>query len=336
MKKVFLCFCISVVIIFSAFAQRKPMIITGYTQGTTYRITYFDKKKRNFQTQIEEIFLKVNASVSLYEPSSIISKVNRNDQNVKVDDIFKNCFIKALQISDETRGMFDITVGPLVKLWGFGLENKGIVDSFKVDSILTFIGYKDVVLYKDVVIKKDERIQLDFNALAQGYTVDLVAGLFDFYGIQNYLIEIGGEVFAKGEKSKNAMWQVGIEKPDTVHVSGNQLIAIVRLKNMALATSGSYRKFFIENGKRYAHTINPMTGYPSYSNLLSVSVFAPRCIDADAYATAFMVMGFDESMKFLETHPEIQVFMIYVNENQQLDTYYSSKIAEILDTLNRK
>ena len=315
----------------NARCQKTPVKINGYAQGTTYSITYFDKKTRNFQPEIEKILQDFNKSVSLWDSGSIISKINANRQNVLVDKYFSVCFEKATEVSVSTGGIFDATVGPLVNYWGFGLKNRSNTDSSGVDSILKFVGYQLIELQNSKIIKKDDRVKIDFNGLAQGYSTDLISEFLESKGISSYIVEIGGEVYANNKKPNGDFWNVGIETPNDHAGSDNPLYAVAKLKNMALSTSGSYRKYYVVDGRKYSHAINPYTGFPAMNNLLSVSVFAPDCITADAYATAFMVMGVEETKIFLTKHPELMVYMISSGASGQFEIYESPGLKEIIN-----
>jgi FAD:protein FMN transferase len=307
-----------------------PLRLNGYTQGTTYSITYFDDKGRDLQPDIEKILQNFSKSLSTYDSSSVVSRVNRNDEDVVPDDYFITCFKKSMEVSKSTGGAFDITVGPLVKVWGFAKKKKQNVDSSMIDSLLKFTGYQLAELKDNKVIKKDPRVTLDFNAIAQGYSVDVVSHFLESKNIISYLVEIGGEVFAKNKKPDDEQWKVGIEKPVDNPNSENPLKAIVKLENKALSTSGNYRKFYIENGIRYSHEINPHTGYPAHNTILSASVFADDCMTADAYATAFMVMGLEKTIQFLSEHREIQVYLIYSGEDGNNKIYESPELMKII------
>lgn len=332
MKKIILIFW-GILSLTNAFPQNNMVKLSGLAQGTSYHISYFDHKKRNLQPEIETLLNSFNQSVSLYDSSSVICRVNKN-QNVELDKYFTVCYIKAQDISKITGGDFDMTVGPLVNYWGFGLKNREKIDSTAIDSILKFTGYHLVELKNGNLIKKDPRVQLDFNALAQGYSVDLAGNFLESKGIRNYLVEIGGEVLAKGQKPGSKSWTVGIETPGNDPSAVNPLIAVVDLKNSALATSGNYRKFFMYQGKKYAHIINPHTGYPAMNNLLSVSVLAADCITADAYATAFMVMGLEKSKDFLSKHPELQAYMIYSGNDGSYQIFQTEGMKNIIQKIN--
>ncbi len=325
---IFLYFLISITL--SAYTQNEAVKISGIAQGTTYHITYYDQKNRNFKPEIDKLLNAFDKSVSLYDSTSIISRVNNNDKKVVLDKFFKQCFNKSMEVSKATEGAFDATVGPLVSGWGFSFKKKARMDSAMVDSLLKFIGYQFVELKNGKVIKKDPRIKLDFNALAQGYSVDLVSELLNTKKIANYIVEIGGEVYAKGHKTNGDHWKVGIEKPIDNTEGDNPLKAIVKIENMALNTSGNYRKFYIENGIRYSHEINPKTGYPAHNSVLSATVLANDCMTADAYATAFMVMGLERSIAFLAVHKELSAYLIYAGDKGTYKVFESVGLKAIL------
>ncbi|MFZ4399737.1 MAG: FAD:protein FMN transferase [Bacteroidales bacterium] len=330
MKKTIIVLFISSFFTLNIYSQKEAIKISGFAQGTTYHITYFDKKNRNFQSEIDQLLADFNKSVSLYDSSSIITRVNNNDNTVVPDKYFINCFKKSMEVSKATDGAFDATVGPLVNGWGFSYKHKAKMDSAMVDSLLKFVGFQLVELRKDKVIKKDSRVKLDFNALAQGYSVDLVSALLDSKKISDYIVEIGGEVFAKGKKPNGDNWKVGIEKPMDNPDGDNPLKAIVRIENKALNTSGNYRKFYIENGIKYSHEINPKTGYPAHNSVLSATVLAKDCMTADAYATAFMVMGLEKSIQFLSKHPELSAYLIYSDEKGEYQIFESTGLKNIV------
>lgn len=260
--------------VLNVFSQQEVIKIEGNAQGTTYHITYFDTQNRDFKPEIEKILKDFDLSVSTYIPNSIISKINSNQENVVVDKYFKACFNKAKEVWKNTNGAFDPTVYPIVSAWGFGPEKKQKLEKNKVDSILKFVGFQLIKLKNNRIIKKDPRVKLDFNAFAQGYSVDVVSEFLTSKGINSYVVEIGGEVYAKGRKPNGNNWTVGIEKPIDNKESENPLKAIAKLKNLAIATSGNYRRFVIEDGIKYNHHIDPKTGYPTKNNLLSAAVCA--------------------------------------------------------------
>jgi len=301
--------------------------IRGFTQGTDYMVKYSSPDTTDYKKQIEQILSEIDTSMSTYNNSSVISKVNNNDQTVQLDKYFVEVFSVAQNISQKTQGAFDITVGPLVNAWGFGQKEIPKVDSAAVDSIMKFVGYEKIRLEDGNIFKEDERLRIDMNAIAQGYTVDVIAEFLDDQGVENYLVEVGGEVMTKGISPSSRQWRVGIDKPiDSNNVAGQNLQAIVKLENRALVTSGNYRNFYVKNGVKYAHTINPKTGYPVEHPLLSVSVFADDCVVADAYATAFMVMGMERSKKMVNELDGIEAYFIYSDDEGDFNVDYTSNL----------
>jgi thiamine biosynthesis lipoprotein len=321
---------------FSLYAQKEPVRIEGEAQGTTYHITYFDKKNRDLQPQIIKLLEEFDNSVSTYKPNSIISKINANYPNVIVDKYFIRCFNKAKEVWKNTQGAFDPTVYPLVNAWGFGPGKKEKIEKEKIDSILQFVGFNLIELKENKIIKKDPRVALDFNAFAQGYSVDVVSDFLLSKKITSFIVEIGGEVYAHGKKPNGDHWSIGVEKPIDNKTSTNPLKAIVKLENLAIATSGNYRRFIIEDGIKYAHHIDPKTGYPTKNNLLSASVFSKECISSDANATGILVMGLEKAKLFLNQHPELQAYLIYSDENGNYKIYETSAIKSIVSEVNEE
>jgi thiamine biosynthesis lipoprotein len=312
--------------------QDKLMLVrfAGEAQGTYYAVTYYEPSGIIYQQQVDSILRAFDESVSLYKPQSVISRINRNDSAVQPDPVFTEIFHRSMEVSKATGGSFDVTVGPLVRAWGFSFSDRMKLDSSRVDSLVQIVGYHRVRIFNGKVVKEDPGMQLDFNAIAQGYSVDLLASFLEAKGITNYLIDIGGEVLAMGHKPDGGKWTVGIERPTTDSLDARELKAIVALENSALATSGNYRKFFEENGIRYSHTIDPFTGYPVHHSLLSVSVKAVDCCTADAYATAFMVMGLERSKEFLDGHNELDAYFIFSDEKGSYGTFMTEGIRKIL------
>lgn len=312
----------------------KYFFIDGFTQGTTYHITYQYKEHKSLKPEIDSILRQIELSLSIYNPNSVISKVNKNDTSVIPDEYFKFVFNKSVEIAEKTDGAFDITIAPVVNAWGFGSENKKDIDSALIDSLLQFVGYQLIKLNNNKIIKLHSNIMLDANAIAKGYSVDVIADFFEKRQISNYLIEIGGEVKAKGKNKNNEYWRIGIDKPFENSTEQNrELQTIIRLNNKSLATSGNYRKFFEKNGVKYSHTINPKTGYPVKHNLLSATVITDNCITADAYATAFMVLGLDKSMNIVENNPELEAYFICSQgegKNGEYQVYYTQGVKELI------
>lgn len=309
-------------IFFSCQQHITPVKLQGFVFGTTYHITYLDEHQRNFQPAIDSLFYLMNKSLSTYIETSDISKINAGNTLIKIDTLFSEVFQKSKRIYKETEGYFDPTIGNLVNAWGFGPKNKlKNLDSVTIDSMMKNVGFDKVSLNNQQIIKSHPSIFLDFNSIAKGYGVDIVGRFFEKNQINNYLVEIGGEIRVRGKKESNEFWTIAIEKPN---LDGSQTIQeYVQLNNQSMATSGNYRKYRIsEDGTKYVHTINPKTGYAIESNLLSASVISTLdCADVDAYATAFMSMGYEKTVKFLEKHPELKVFLMYLDTNNQLQVF---------------
>lgn len=303
--------------------------ISGAAQGTSYHITYLAGQHSNYREAFDSIFKKIDESLSTYVAASIISRINRNDTAVIVDDYFSDVFNKSIEVSNKTNGVFDVTVAPIINAYGFGFTKKEKVNKILIDSLLKNIGYKKVRLEGKKLVKEIPEVMLDFNAIAQGYTVDVLASFLESKGINNYLVEVGGELRAKGRNIDDSCWTVGIEQPNEIPTDGELLHSIIQIKNKSLATSGNYKKYYVEDGKKITHIINPFTGYPAKNNLLSATVIAGDCMTADAYATAFMVMGLEKSKQFLSEHTNLhlEVFFIY-DENGAWKTYTSKGFEE--------
>src|SRR5690606_34879956 len=292
---------------------------TGYVFGTTYSIQYYSTTGEDYQQQFDSIFNVINQSMSTYIDSSIISKVNRNETQ-EIDFHFKRVLEKSFEIYNETNGLFDPTIGVVVNAWDFVPQGRiQNLDRLKIDSLMAYVGLNKITL-KDQKLTKPYGAYIDFNAIAKGYALDVTGEFLESKEVQDYLIEIGGEIRTKGiNKEKNTLWKVGIEMP---HFDGSQsIMKAVALTDVSMATSGTYRKFKVdEQGNRYSHIIDTKTSYPSKTNLLSISVIAEDCMTADAYATAFKAMGIDKIKHFLNTHPEFKVFLIFENEKKELET----------------
>lgn len=314
--------------------DKKPVFanFTGFTQGTTYSIVYDNKKNispEELKLKVEKILHDFDMSLSLYQDSSIISKINRNEKVIP-DSFFTEVFTKSALISEMTDGAFDITVGTLVKAWGFGPDaHKNFTES-KRDSLMKLVGMGKVSLINGRLIKSDPGIYLDVNAIAQGYSVDVLSRYFDNLGIRNYLVEIGGEVRAKGNKA-GALWRIGIDKPEDSNMSpGQTLQAIIKISDKALATSGNYRKFYVENGVKYSHTIDPRTGYPAKNKLLSATIIADDCAMADGIATACMVIGKEGAIEFINKNPQFSAYLVFSDDNGNFKTWISANLENYI------
>lgn len=310
----------------------KEVKINGLAQGTYYAITYYDKHESDYQSEIDSLFKAFDISASVYLKESVISRFNNNDSTVMADDAFITIFNKSQEVSEKTEGAFDITVMPLINAWGFGFTDPMKLDTAQVDSLLPLVNYRNVKLENSKLIKNSPGIMMDFNAIAQGYSADLIGKMLESKGIDNYLIDVGGEVLAKGTKPGNINWKVGIEQPTENADDPRELNAVVNLRDKALATSGNYRRFFIKDGVKYSHTIDPKTGFPVNHRVLSVSVLANDCITADAYATAFMVMGLDKTKLFLNQNPDMEAYIIYTDTTGQLVNWASKGIEKLIET----
>jgi thiamine biosynthesis lipoprotein len=298
----------------------------GMVFGTVYNITY--QYDSDIKQDIEAELQKVDNSLSPFNKTSIISKVNRNE-NPKVDELFTEVFNLAAKVSSETGGAFDITVAPLVNMWGFGTKQFHRPDKESVDSLMRFVGFHKVSLRDGHVVKSDPRIQLDCSAIAKGYGCDVVARYLRSKGIKNFMIEIGGEVVTSGQNEKQLPWKIGVTKPTDDSLQDNQeLQTILNVTDKAMATSGNYRNFYIDGGRKLAHTIDPHTGYPVQHSLLSSTVIASDCATADAYATSFMVLGVEKAKEVLSRHPELMAYFIYSDKNGRMNVWFSPALKD--------
>ncbi len=306
--------------------------LNGLTQGTTYHIVAEKTPGLDIMAlrqDIENLFADIDNSLSIYNPSSVISAINNNLSDT-TDELFREVFRASAVISEESRGLFDITIGPLVKSWGFGPDAMKRFNPAMLDSLLALVGMDKVRLEGERIIKSDPDMFIDVNAIAQGYTVDLVADLLARNGITQCLVEVGGEVRTLGDKN-GVGWKVGIDAPTDGNVTpGADLQATIRLDNRALATSGNYRKFFVEDGIKYSHTIDPRTGYPARHTLLSATIIAPTGAVADAWATACMVGGKDEAIAFIEKHDFLEGYLVYSDEKGEMKSWVSEGIRKLI------
>ncbi|MCL6268291.1 FAD:protein FMN transferase [Flagellimonas myxillae] len=305
---------------------------TGNALGTTYSIIYLAEDQLDYQQEIDSVFRVVNQSLSTYIPTSDISRINEGDSTVSVDHMFKEVFSTSTRVYEASNGYFDPTVGVLANAWGFGPGEQLELDSLKVDSLLSYVGWNKVQLNGDGTISKSHpAIRFDFNAVAKGYAIDRLGALLDEKGIENYLVEVGGEILAKGQnRISGKQWSVGIDDPQ-VEV-GRQLKLIVSLENRAMASSGNYRKFRIDEstGKKYVHTIDPKTGYTKNSSVLATSVVADTCAEADAYATAFMAMDLEASKSLLESQDGLEAYIIFLDENGDTQEFATAGFTQLI------
>ncbi len=296
--------------------------LQGTAFGTSFSIKYKDLQYRDMSVSIDSLIKSVNKSLSTYDVHSDISKINKGDTSVVVDEKFIEVFKKSKRIFIETNGVFDPTIGVLVNAWDFGPEKKlKNLDSTKIKALMLQVGFDKVHIQNHKVIKENKLTYFDFNAIAKGYGIDVIGRFFEAKNITNYMIDIGGEVRVRGKSPSNQDWKIGIEKPN---FDGSESVQkIILLHNESIATSGTYRKFKIdENGNKYAHILNAKTGYPARSNVLSASVVAALdCADVDGYATTFVALGLEQSKVFLKNHNELQAFIIYTDANGNLKTF---------------
>lgn len=308
--------------------------IKGKALGTTYNVNYYSKDKQTFKPQFDSIFRVINHSLSTYLPNSDISKLN-NGENIEVDEHFIKVFQASKQIYKNTEGYFDPSIGIMVNAYGFGPITYDLsITNKSIDSLMNFVGFDNFNLNKNHLDTKLGSFFLDFNAIAKGYTVDVLADFLKQQNIQNYFVEIGGEIVAKGhDLDYNKIWNFGIETPSESNTS-RALSYAITLENKALATSGNYRKFKTDpaTGQKFVHTINPQTGLSKKSNVLSASVTAHDCMTADAYATAFMAMGYNKARQIINKH-KINALIIYVDNNNKIQTYISQNIKNVVSEL---
>lgn len=318
------------VICFFSCSSNKYILVTntGDTQGTYYYIKYLSEDGKSFQKDIDSILNEIDLSLSIYNDNSIISKINNGD-SVKTDLLFNSVFKISKEVYKKTNGYFDCSINPLVNYWGFYnyTGSKEIfIDTLEIISILNNIGLEKIEL-KNNFVQMPKNMSLDFNSLAQGFTVDLIGSYLKKMGVNDFLVNVGGENLASGKNEDGDLWKIGIEKP--VNQVSNDYKLILTLHNNAIATSGNYRKFHKLNGVKYSHVINPINGFPANNRLLSVSVIHDDCIIADAYATAFMVMGVKKTKEFIKTNSDLSVFLIYSSkENGDLETYISPSLEK--------
>lgn len=294
--------------------------LQGFVFGTTYNITYLNEM--NYQSSIDSLFAQVNKSLSTYIPTSDISKINQGDTTVVVDAMFEEVFQKSKRIYKETNGYFDPTVCELVNAWGFGYKKeRKDLDSLQVKELMNLVGFDKVTLEENKVKKEVAGMCLDFNSIAKGYGIDVIGRFLESKNISNYLVEIGGEIRVKGKNSRNSLWTVAIDDPNTD--GSRSQSRLIKLDNQSMASSGNYRKFRLtKDGKKVVHTINPKTGFATESNLLSATVYGKLdCADVDAYATAFMAMGLEKTKTFLANHPDVKAVLLFANEKGEIEEY---------------
>ncbi len=306
------------------------MNYSGVTQGSYFSITYFDEDGRRFENEIDSIFEAVDNSVSLWNENSIIRRVNRNE-DVVVDQIFKDNFEWSRKASEFSGGAFDATIGPLVSAWGFHYKKELEMTPEMVDSIRQLVDYRKIEIVNDKVVKANPNMTLDFNAVAQGYTADLVGKLLETNGIFNYLVDVGGEIMARGTKPNGEQWVIGIERPAENFDSERSVQIKLNLKDKGIVTSGNYRKYIEKDGVRYSHSIDPKSGYPAPQNLLSATVIAENATWADCLASVCMLVGRDKAIELLEHEKDVEAYFIYVEDGKIKTSTHRLKTPQLTD-----
>lgn len=298
---------------------------TGSIFGTVYNIKY--EHTADLHEDILKALDSVDMTFSLFKEQSELSRFNRGEQ-IAFTPQFIGLTNLSLQVAQETEGAFDPTVAPLINAWGFGFKKGQLPTSKEVDSLRTLVGYQKISVDKNKVKIEQSNVQLDFGAIAKGYAVDCVAKVLSDAGVLNYMVEIGGEIVTHGRKPNGEEWRIGVAKPID---RGEEVQAVIALTDCAMATSGNYRNFYIKNGRKYAHTVDPRTGYPVEHTLLSATVIAPSCAEADAYATAFMVMGKEKAENILAKNKRLKAYFIYTDDQGKLASWHSEKFPQIID-----
>lgn len=291
-----------------------------FTTGFHIKYAY----NKNLKEEIMAEFDRFNLSLNPFMENSIITKVNNNEP-AELDSMFIKVFRKSMEVSEKSGGKFDITVSPLINAWGFGFKNMDSVTPEIIDSLNEFVGYKKITIdQQGHIVKSDPRITINTSAIAKGYACDVIADLLERYGVENYMVEIGGEIAAKGVNEKGNCWRIGVDKPiDDQLGMQHDLQTVLSLCDKSMATSGNYRNFYVKDGKKYAHTIDPQNGYPSEQDILGATVIADDCMTADAYATAFMAMGLERSKEIAKDIPGLYYYFIYAKDDNTFGIIYS-------------
>ncbi|GAB3806598.1 FAD:protein FMN transferase [Spirosoma humi] len=291
----------------------QPFYIQGTTQGTTYVITYYAGQERIKKSSVDSIFSQLDQSLSIYKPYSLISQFNNSERGIETDVHLSKVVRKSLEVCKETNGIFDITVYPLINAWGFGTQKTNTLpDSAYIKSLLPCVGSEKILLDKNRLNKKLPCVKIDVNGIAQGYSVDVIANFLEYSGIQNYLVEVGGEIRVKGRKYPESIpMSIGIETPSENEFEQTDIRKVFSITNGAVTTSGSYRKFRKAGSVQISHIIDPKSGFSAQTNLISVTVYASDAITADGYDNALLAMGLDRSLAFLTTHRHLQAYFIY-------------------------
>ncbi|KUL16338.1 MAG: Uncharacterized protein XE13_0734 [Proteiniphilum sp. 51_7] len=314
-------------------SENKKAYIYHQEQGEIFHTGFHIKYaySRSLREEIMAELERFDQSLNPFREDAIITKVNRNEP-VKLDTFFRNVFDRSQEISRKTDGKFDITISPLINAWGFGFANMDSINPAIIDSLKQFVGYEKITIDTEGnIVKSDPRITLNTSAIAKGYACDVVGDLLERHGIENYMVEIGGEITARGVNDKGECWRIGVEKPiDDNFGMQHELQTILSLCDKALATSGNYRNYYIKDGKKYAHTIDPQSGYPSQTDILGATVIADDCMTADAFATAFMTMGIEKSKAVAATVPGLDYLFIYEMADGSFGTVQSEGFEQFI------
>ncbi|MDD3891866.1 MAG: FAD:protein FMN transferase [Bacteroidales bacterium] len=331
MRKHSLLFIIILALLGCASCSSKEYIqLTGFAQGTTYAITFADKQGRDFHGDIEQIFEQVDQSMSLYRDSSIINLFNSANDCFEVDSLLAEVVALSLEYSAQTNGAFDITIGPLVREWGFHMKKNQVPTESRVAELLAFTGADMIELKGNTLCKSNPNVSIDVNAIAPGFTADLIADFFESKDVLDYLVEVGGEIRASGSNSRGEAWMVGVDKPVDNALSGENLQVIIAISGKSLVTSGNYRKFFVKDGVRYSHTVSPSTGYPVNHSLLSATVIDSTAARADALATSFMVMGVNLAKLWLIQNPGVEAYLVFSSRDGDYSVWMSEGLKGMI------
>lgn len=327
--------CLLFTCFFSFLFQKKEIRtyqLSGFAQGTSWNITYFNCDSIISQSSIDSIFNSIDSSLSIYKPYSLITQFNNSTRGVKTDKHLYNVVRSSLAISKHTAGLSDITVGPLVAAWGFGVKDQNnIPGDEEIKNILACVGYKKIKLSNDSLIKNDPCVKIDVNGIAQGYTVDVITRYLTKKGINDFLVELGGELRAKGKKQPdNKPFRIGIESPSGDDFNAQPMQKIITVTTGAITTSGNYRKFYENKGKKYSHIIDPRTGKSVDNEMISVTVFAKDATTADAYDNALMLMGLEHALRYIERRTDMAAFIIYKTKDGSIADTASTRFRNLI------
>ena len=327
---------ISSVFLFACSADHKNVrseqSFGGEAQGTSYTVKYIGLEQAKLPTAVDSLLNAIDASMSTYVESSTISKLNNGDSAI-IEPIFMEVFLLSKKINSETDGAFDPTLAPIIEAWGFDFAEAKSMDTNKINELMKLCGFEQFKLEGNVLHKKTQEAKLNFNAIAQGYSVDLIGQLLKDRGIKDYYVELGGEVIVSGLNRDSVAWRIGIDKPEGQNLE-RKLSAIVNLKDQAMVTSGNYRKFVEVDGKKYSHSINPISGFPTADSLLSATIICTEAAVADAMATACMVKGYEGCKSFVSNRKDLGAILIYANAKGELQTFISENVKSQVEDSN--